>query len=151
MNQNINRALKIVKAGLKEGYTHEDYQKKIEQAEDCVKKALSKTPISRNLLLEAIDLYSEAMNMNSSKAEPYLAVAYISWKFMLFDEAVMLLKTALKLSPGNIKGQEMLSEIEKEYIKTDTAQQVKDASRKALSEKIKNMGNINSLLNKKFK
>ncbi len=147
----INRISKISKSGLKDGFSREDYHEKMNQAESYVQKALLKNPINKVLLLESIDLYSEAMNIDTSKAEPYLSVAYISWKFKLTDEAVMLLKTALKLSPGNIKVTEMLAEIEKEYLQADTENQIKDASRKALSEKIKNMGNINSLLKKKFR
>lgn len=64
---------------------------------------------------KVVELYQKAIELIPSEAEPYLSLAYISWKMGKYESAVALLKTIKKYNPLDLKSDEMLELIESDY------------------------------------
>jgi tetratricopeptide (TPR) repeat protein len=90
-----------------------------------------------SLMLKAVDIYIEAINIFPRLIEPYISIAYICWKFKEFDKAVMLLNSAIEIDPLSNNARDMLAKISKEK-KNSHFSKLKEKYRGGpLSEKIK--------------
>ena len=118
----VKKVTKISRSGLKKGFTKETYENTLKNANSLVIEANSVKPFNKVKINKAIDLYNQAINIDSSKAEPYIAIAYIAKSFGDLESSVALLKTVKKQIPLDTKADLLLKEIEKDYKKGNLSQ-----------------------------
>jgi tetratricopeptide (TPR) repeat protein len=123
----LQRALK-----LKVGQRSQELLARAE--EKCAKARSFVTDAYQNnnpeLVFQAVEAYLESANIYPLHIEPYIGIAYISWKFEKHGEAVKLLNKALEIEPLNPAARNMLNEIKVEIKEGNFNKFVKDISLK---------------------
>jgi tetratricopeptide (TPR) repeat protein len=89
------------------GKIHSALQKCM-KANNCVLKA-GKEEKNSELLIQAIDLYQESIQIYSRIPEPYIGIAYISYIAGEITEAIGFTHLALSIDPKNAKALQMLN------------------------------------------
>lgn len=106
--------------------TKEKYILKINKAQKLTLDFFNNKISDANELGKIIDIYHEAIELIPNKSEPYLALAYISWKLGEYNDSIALLKTVKKVCPLDSKADQMLKAIENEYKKNIKSDQSKE-------------------------
>jgi len=99
-----------------------------------MEKALAGPDIHPQWVVKAIELYSEALDLDNSQLEAYLALAVLFWKYGELENAARLLQSALIRSPGHPQATHLLEQIAEDYVQQDISAQISQAADSALSE-----------------
>lgn len=132
---------KIVKAKI-ENFSQENINKAnfyCNQAAKLLKDFSNSQDI--NLVVQAMDLYNQSIQIYSRITEPYIALAYLSWQLNDHTNAIQLIKKALDIDPFNKSAQKLFSEIEIDFKNKSQSQILKKYSDKSLSTKINEKAN----------
>lgn len=97
-----------------EGLASQQAERSLELARKLMQQACAQETLSPDLLKKALDLYAKAIDQAPNKAEPYLAIAYISQQLGDLRTAAHFLKTLLILNPMSVRAQSFYLEIEAE-------------------------------------
>ncbi len=97
-----------------EGEASQEAERSLELARKLMQKACEQETLSSDLLKKALDLYAKAIDQAPKKAEPYLAIAYISQQLGDLRTAAHFLKTLITLNPMSVRAKSYYLEIEAE-------------------------------------
>jgi len=86
-------------------------QRKLELAQTCMQKAIERN-MEPALVKRALDFYSEIINESPELSQPYLAIAYLSWKLGEHAIAARFLNSLLALNPMSFQARELLEQIQ---------------------------------------
>jgi hypothetical protein len=85
------------------------------EADNLIRKAGTVTA-NREILIQAVETYQEALLIYSRIPEPYIGIAYISYIAGEIKDAIGFINLALSIDPKNPKALEMLDYYQNELI-----------------------------------
>jgi hypothetical protein len=88
----------------------------------------------KNLLLEAFDFYSEAVELNSKLVDAFHGLAFICYSLSQKQEAVLFLNKALLIEPDNEYTKELIEEIRNDVQKSALSSVISKHAGKTLSD-----------------
>jgi tetratricopeptide (TPR) repeat protein len=111
-------------------------KEKCYEADSYIMKARESGGKNKELVQKAVDLYQEALELNSRLVQPYIGLAYISYSAGNLKTAIGLLNKAFDLEPKNTRVNEMLTAFNEEFKQKNVSEVVSKVSGKSLSEKL---------------
>lgn len=88
-------------------------KRQLDVAQRCMEKAIERD-MDPALIRRALDMYSKIMDESPDLPQPYLAIAYLSWKSGAPETALRFLEDLLLVHPMSVHGNALVQEIQSE-------------------------------------